>query len=163
MSTLTSSNKSLNSSRQSPLKPISSSLSNDIDQFYLNTRPYLLYVQEKEKLCAYVRECVLYLQKICTKESNQSKKALRKLSKMKQLFLHNLKSRKTTNSNWKIFTFGSSSWGTDIRGDSDIDMAISLNFRNLRADKTFILNRLSQIISENDKDGLLRVQILCHA
>merc|ERR1711902_318502 len=68
----------------------------------------------------------------------------------------------SANRKWKEFKFGSESWGTSC-GDSDVDMGISLNFRNKRFDKTYILKTLSQIISENDKNGWLRVQPLLNA
>eukprot|EP01084_Bolivina_argentea_P061737 112865_1 len=169
-----------------PANPVSditfSKLTADIDYLYHRTRPYPHDIKEKESLCQYIQQCVEYLQERCIDEAKQmhdddaSRKKARSNNKkksskrpritMQRLFLEHMTHRNSAlNTKWTVHKFGSETWGTSIGRDSDIDIAVRLNFSNRRSDKIYMLQRLSRIISENDSNDhdLLRVQLLLHA
>merc|ERR1719384_2192663 len=76
-------------------------------------------------------------------------------------FLKNLKT-KANKKPWSVSIFGSESWGTS-GADSDVDLAIFLNFPNSRFDKKFVLKMLARKLSEGDEVGQLVIKQLLHA
>eukprot|EP01083_Nonionella_stella_P085618 237451_1 len=122
-------------------------LSVEIERYYTSTRPYAEEVIEKDRLCSYIVECGKYLQTQCEQDGKECDVMTK---------------RHHYSRAWDIFRFGSESWGTSCR-DSDIDMGIFVNFRNVRPDKTYLLSQLARIISENDSEGLLLIKPLLNA
>lgn len=133
-------------------------LSSDIDMFYAKTRPTSELIEEKEKLFSFISECVSYLH---AQFQSEIEDGAYSPHAERGFFLDNM-ATKTSSSSWRTFKFGSEAWATSCC-DSDVDIAVALNFRNNRFDKKFILKTLSRAISDNDADEQLRVQLLLGA
>lgn len=144
--------------------PVSlSDLTTEIETYYRQTRPFREHVEEKEKLFKYIADSVSYLHREYMADLKEIKNGTPPSFKMtKQKFLENMSRSQTSNKPWSVFKFGGESWGISGR-ESDTDIAIRLNFRNNRSDKKFLLNELSQFISNNDNNGVLMVQSILNA
>ena len=136
-------------------------LSCEIERYYASTRQYSEEIIEKEKLKNYIIECARYLQRKCEKEVKQNKRVKYK-NKEKSEFLYRMSKCEIYSDKWDIFTYGSESWGTSC-DDSDINMGIFVNFKNMRPDKVYLLSQLAKIISENDDNGLLLIKPILNA
>merc|ERR1719410_2306714 len=92
------------------------------------------------------------------------KKSSKPMRVTKEKFLENMQKSKDYREPWKLIKFGSAAWGTSCR-ESDVDVAIRLNFPNKISDKKFVLSQLRHVISECDHnhDGQLMVHSLLHA
>eukprot|EP01084_Bolivina_argentea_P026419 49139_1 len=110
-------------------------LSQSIEKLYTKTRHDESYIASTIELTEYIEDCIQYLQN--TEYAQYP--------------------------NWSVYKFGSSSCGTDTHGESDIDLAISLNFGLDIMSKKILLGKLGQIISANDECGFLTVKPLCSA
>ena len=148
--------------------------SNDINTYFLRSRGDSNQIIESEKLKNYIIDCGKWLQKSCEtklkrhiKETNSNRRRNNNnnMDPEELEFFETLKYSQNTikyDREWEIFTFGSESWGTSTR-DSDIDMAIFVNFSNNRPQKKYLLHSLAKIIGENDNDGVLMIKELLHA
>jgi len=74
-------------------------------------------------------------------------------------FLHIMRGHTTP---WKVFVFGSESWGTSCLA-SDIDVAISLHFRHSRWVKKYLLQHLSALLTANDRERVLQITTILNA
>jgi len=74
-------------------------------------------------------------------------------------FLHIMRGHTTP---WKVFIFGSESWGTSCLA-SDIDVAISLHFGHSRWTKKYLLQHLSALLTANDREGVLKITTILNA
>jgi len=132
----------------------------EIEHHYISTRPPQPVVEEKNKLVTYISDAVEYVQDSLKDEIKAGKYSR---EDEKGHFLENMAQKQAGHKRtWSVFKFGSETWGTSC-GDSDVDIAIGLNFRNSRFDKKFVLKSLARVISEGDKDEQLRVKPLLHA
>eukprot|EP00484_Ammonia_sp_Unknown_P013200 CAMPEP_0197080216 /NCGR_PEP_ID=MMETSP1384-20130603/214018_1 /TAXON_ID=29189 /ORGANISM="Ammonia sp." /LENGTH=942 /DNA_ID=CAMNT_0042519097 /DNA_START=306 /DNA_END=3134 /DNA_ORIENTATION=- len=131
-------------------------LSEEIRRFFLCTRPDSTTTEHQTKLKQYIIDCGQYLEQQCLGECRDYKMN-------KDLLMERMcESEPLEEKHWEIFTFGSESWGTSCT-DSDIDMGIFLNFRNIRPDKKYLLDRLASIIKEHDKCDELNVKRILNA
>eukprot|EP01083_Nonionella_stella_P257355 881000_1 len=123
-------------------------LNEEIDNFYVQTRISNDQRKEREHLYQYIEKQVLILYNKCkieTKVTGQNNIN----NKNKLEFLQNMKKNNYT-LKWNVFKFGSAVLGTNY-SDSDIDVAIDLNFECNHYDKTYILKELYDIIVQDNK------------
>eukprot|EP01084_Bolivina_argentea_P029319 54414_1 len=133
-------------------------LNEEIDNFYVQTRISNDQRKEREHLYQYIEKQVLILYNKCkieTKVTGQNNIN----NKNKLEFLQNMKKNNYT-LKWNVFKFGSAVLGTNY-SDSDIDVAIDLNFECNHYDKKYVLKELFHIILQYNK--LLTGELLLHA
>eukprot|EP01084_Bolivina_argentea_P270668 460296_1 len=119
-------------------------LNEEIGSFYIETRISDDQQKQREHLYQCIEKHVSILHNKCKMEMNLIDQH-NTYNKNKLKFLQNMKRNTNYSLKWDVFKFGSAVLGTNY-SDSDIDVAIDLNFECNHYDKKYVLKELFHII-----------------